>query len=233
VSRGPADVRAAAHAFVADLDAPVLADADRHHLERVLRLAPGAVVTVADGAGAWRAVRFGPTLEPEGAVEREPQPVPCLTIGFALVKGERPELIVQKLTEIGLDRVVPFVAEHSVVQWDVERAAKHVDRLRRVAREAAMQCRRAWLPVIDDLRTFAEIAEAPGVCAAERGGGPVTLECPTVLVGPEGGWSDAERLQGLPFVSLGPHVLRAETAAIVAGALLTTLRGHLVTNRIS
>ena len=94
-----------------------------------------------------------------------------------------------------------------------------------------MQCRRAWLPEIDDVRTFAEIAAAPGACAAERGGGPVALGNPTVLVGPEGGWSDAERLQGLPFVSLGPHVLRAETAAIVAGALLTTLRGHLVTNR--
>ncbi len=227
MSGGPADVRAAAHAFVADLEAPVLADADRHHLERVLRVAPGAVVTVADGAGGWRAVHFGPCLEPIAVIEREPRLSPCLAVGFALVKGERPELIVQKLTEIGLDRVMPFVADHSVVRWDAERAVKHVDRLRRVAREAAMQCRRAWLPVIDDVRTFAEIAGTPGVCVAERGGGPLSLANPTVLVGPEGGWSADERLQGLPIVSLGAHVLRAETAAIVAGALLTTLRGRI------
>jgi 16S rRNA (uracil1498-N3)-methyltransferase len=126
---------------------------------------------------------------------------------------------------------VPFVAEHSVVRWDSERAGKHVDRLRRVAREAAMQCRRAWLPAIDDLRTFAEVAGEAGVCVADRGGGPIALESPTVLVGPEGGWAEAERIRCLPSVSLGPHVLRSETAAIVAGALLITLRGHLTTNR--
>lgn len=231
MSRGPADVAAAAHAFVADLDAPVLAEADRHHFERVLRVAPGELVTVSDGAGRWRVARFGPSLEPTGTIEREPEPAPRLTVGFALVKGERPELIVQKLTEIGIDRVVPFVAERSVVRWDPERAAKHVARLRRVAQEAAMQCRRARLPMIDDLRTFAELAAATGVCVAERGGGPIGLACPTVLVGPEGGWSDAERLLTMPAVSLGPHVLRAETAAIVAGALLSTLRGQTVTNR--
>jgi 16S rRNA (uracil1498-N3)-methyltransferase len=231
VSGGPADIRAVAHTFVSDLDAPVLSEPDRHHLERSLRVALGAIVTVADGAGGWRAVRFGPTLEPIGAIAREPQPAPRLTVGFALVKGERPELIVQKLTEIGLDRVVPFVAENSVVRWDAERAARHVDRLRRVAREAAMQCRRTWLPVIDDVRSFAEIFGGAGVCVAERGGDPLTLTHPTVLVGPEGGWSDSERSQGLRSVSLGPHVLRAETAAIVAGALLATLRGHLTTNR--
>jgi 16S rRNA (uracil1498-N3)-methyltransferase len=106
-----------------------------------------------------------------------------------------------------------------------------VERLRRVAREAAMQCRRAWLPVIDDLRRFSDVADEVGVCVADRGGGPVALASPTVLVGPEGGWSDAERIRCPPSVSLGPHVLRSETAAIVAGALLVTLRGHLATNR--
>jgi 16S rRNA (uracil1498-N3)-methyltransferase len=118
-----------------------------------------------------------------------------------------------------------------VVRWDAERAVKHVERLRRVAREAAMQCRRAWLPAIDDLQRFTELADEAGVCIADRGGGPVVLATPTVLVGPEGGWSDDERVRRLPSVSLGPNVLRSETAAIVAGALLITLRGHMATNR--
>jgi 16S rRNA U1498 N3-methylase RsmE len=94
VSSGPADVRAAAHAFVTDLDVPTLTDADRHHLERVLRVAPNAVVTVSDGAGRWRTVRFGPDLEPLDAIERVPRPAPRLTVGFALVKGDRPEIVV-------------------------------------------------------------------------------------------------------------------------------------------
>jgi len=227
---GPADVRAAAHAFVADLDAPVLSDADRHHLERVLRVAPRDIVTVSDGSGRWRPARFGPALEPAGAIAVDPRPAPCLTVGFALVKGDRPELIVQKLTEIGIDRILPFVADHCVVRWDRPRAAKHVERLRRISREAAMQSRRAWLPEVDDVCSFAELAERPGVCVAERGGAEVALARPTVLVGPEGGWSDAERLGRLPRVSLGPHVLRAETAAIVAGVILTTLRGQMTTD---
>jgi 16S rRNA (uracil1498-N3)-methyltransferase len=224
VNRGPADVAVAAHAFVVDLDAPVLADDDHHHLERVLRLTRGTLVTVSDGCGRWRLARFGPQLEPAGPIECEPAAKPRLTIGFALVKGTRPELIVQKLTEIGIDRVLPFVAENSVVRWDADRAQKHVRRLRRVAKEAAMQCRRAWLPAIDDLVTFADLIDGDGLCVAERGGTPVTLAHPTILVGPEGGWSHAERQRGLPAVSLGPHVLRSETAAIVASALLTTLR---------
>jgi 16S rRNA (uracil1498-N3)-methyltransferase len=229
VNGGPADVAAAAHVFVTDLDAPQLSGVDRHHLDRVLRIAVGATVTLADGAGDWRTARFGPRVEPTGPIEHEPHSTPRLSIGFALVKGERPELIVQKLTEMGIDRIMPFVAEHSVVRWDAERAVKHVDRLRRVAREAAMQCRRTWLPVVDDLRSFDEVADAPDVCIAERGGDPLALSHPTVLVGPEGGWSDAERLRRLPCVSLGRHVLRAETAAVVAGALLSTLRGQILT----
>jgi 16S rRNA (uracil1498-N3)-methyltransferase len=226
VTSGPADVRAAAHAFVTDLGVPTLTDADRHHLERVLRVAPSAIVTVSDGSGRWRTVRFGPRLEPLDAIERVPRPAPRLTVGFALVKGERPEMIVQKLTEIGIDRVVPFVADRSVVRWDAARAVKHVARLRRVAREAAMQSRRAWLLDVEPLQTFAALASEAGVCVAERSGGSVALECPVILVGPEGGWSETEREWDLPRVSLGTNVLRAETAAVVAGALLTTLRGQ-------
>jgi 16S rRNA (uracil1498-N3)-methyltransferase len=143
-------------------------------------------------------------------------------------KGERPELIVQKLTELGIDRIVPFTAARSVVRWDAERAARHIDRLRRVSREAAMQSHRMWLPIIDELRTFDEVAALPGAALAEAGGGPPTLGRPVVLIGPEGGWTGDEVGVGLPCVGLGRHVLRAETAAIAAAAALGLLRAGLV-----
>ncbi|MCU1376655.1 MAG: Ribosomal small subunit methyltransferase, partial [Actinomycetia bacterium] len=140
-----------AHVFVADVAAPVLDDDDRHHLERVLRLRDGEAVTVADGRGGWRACVFvaGGSLRPEADVTHVPAPHPPIAVAFALTKGEKPETAVLKLTELGVDRIVPFAAGRSVARWDGDRAAKHVARLRKVAREAAMQSRRAHLPVVD------------------------------------------------------------------------------------
>jgi 16S rRNA (uracil1498-N3)-methyltransferase len=144
-----------------------------------------------------------------------------------LVKGERPEWVVQKLTEVGVDRIVPFVADRSVVQWDADKAARHHGRLLTVAREAAMQSRRSWLPHVEQITTFADAAGRAGAALADRSGAPPSLDHPVLLVGPEGGWSDREREAGLPAIRLGPTVLRAETAAIVAGATLAGLRSTL------
>jgi 16S rRNA (uracil1498-N3)-methyltransferase len=219
---------ARAHAFVADLDAPELDPADRHHLERVLRLRPGDELTVSDGAGGWRPCRFGPELEPTADVARDARPAPPVAVAFALVKGERPEWVVQKLTELGADRISPFAAARSVVRWEAERAARQVERLRRVAREAAGQCRRTWLPAVDEVATFDQVAARPGAVLADREGQPPWLAAGPVLVGPEGGWIDDELGRGLPRMALGPHVLRAETAAVAVGALLGALRSGLV-----
>jgi 16S rRNA (uracil1498-N3)-methyltransferase len=218
------------HVFVVDLDAPRLDDADRHHLERVLRTRPGEEVTVSDGRGGWRACTFvaGGELRPIGDIEQWPAPTPAITIAFALTKGDKPELTVQKLTELGVDRIRPFVAARSVVRWDHDRAARNVERLRRVAREAAMQCRRAHLPVVDELVEFAAVADLRGAVLADAGGASPGRGSTVVLIGPEGGWSDEERSRGLPTVSLGDHVLRAETAAIAAATLLTSLRSGRV-----
>jgi len=218
------------HVFVADVAAPVLDDEDRHHLERVLRTRVGEEVTVADGRGGWRRCAFtaGGGLEPVGEVEQRPAPMPAITVAFALTKGEKPETAVQKLTELGVDRIVPFAAARSVARWDGDRAERHVARLRKVAREAAMQSRRAQLPIVDDVVDFAAAAAIPGACLADAGGAPPSLDRPVVLVGPEGGWSDEERAAGLPTVGLGPFVLRAETAALTAGALLGALRAGFV-----
>lgn len=217
---------AAAHVFVPDVETPELAAEDRHHLERVLRLRPGDEVTVGDGAGRWRRCRLGTggSVEALDEVHSEEPPSPAVSVAFALTKGERPEWTVQKLTEIGVDRIVPFTAARSVVRWDADRAERSVKRLRRVAREAASQSRRTWLPAVEDVATFADVSSRPGAALADFSGGPPTLRLPLVLVGPEGGWSDEERAADVPRVCLGPHVLRAETAALVAGALLCGLR---------
>lgn len=214
--------------FVDDLDAPALADGDDHHLRRVLRLRPGDPLTVADGAGRWRTARLGDRPEPTGPVVEQPEPEPALTVGFSLVKGAKPELIVQKLCELGIDRILPFRADRSVVHWDDAKASSAVGRLRSVARAAAMQSHRPRLPVVEAVADVASLTALPGVALADRGGPPPTLESPSLLVGPEGGWSDEERRLGLPTVSLGGDVLRAETAAIAAGVLLTALRAGLV-----
>lgn len=223
---GVTPLGARAHVFVDDIDAPRLSPGDHHHLARVLRLGPGAVVTVGDGAGRWRPGRMsdGDTVEPTGAVETDERPAPLITVAFALVKGDRPELTVQKLTEVGVDRIVPFVAERSVVRWDAAKADRQWGRWRDIARQAAMQCRRTWLPEVDRLVSFAAVAALPGATMADIEGTSPTLARPVVLIGPEGGWSPGERASRLPRVRLGSHVLRAETASITAGALLSALR---------
>jgi 16S rRNA (uracil1498-N3)-methyltransferase len=226
-----------AHVFVADLDAPELDEPDRHHLSRALRLRPGEEVTVSDGTGRWRSCRYvtrrlggdrqSVALEPEGPVIYEEPPLPAVAVGFVVTKGSRPEWVVQKLTEVGVDRIVPLSSSRSVVRWDTPRADRNVERLRRVAREAAMQSRRNRLPEVTDVLRFAEVAVA-GAALAEPGGAAPSLERPFVLVGPEGGWDRAEMACGLPLVGLGPTLLRAETAAVSAGVLLCALRAGLV-----
>lgn len=228
----------AAHAFVSDLDQPALRDEDRVHLMRSLRLRPSAQVTVSDGEGRWRWCRLGEALlEPTSAVVAEPAPPYPITVAFALVKGQRPELAVQKLTELGIDRIIPLVADRSVVKWDAAKTTHHFRRFSEISRQAAMQSRRTRLPQLglpgaepdtERLPRFREVAALPNAVVADDRGEPPSRAGTTVLVGPEGGWSEAEREAGLPRVKLGTNVLRAETAAITAGALLAALRSDIV-----
>ncbi len=236
---------AATQVTVEDLDAPELDDDAAHHLRRVLRLRGGTTVTAADGHGGWRNCRLGDggSLTPLGPAVREPAPEPMITVGFVPVKGDRPELVVQKLTELGVDRIAPFHSERSVVRWHEERGARQLERLARIARAACEQSRRLWLPtigfgltgsdpnggegVVPDLAAMVGRLSATGTVAAADRQGEALVDRddvpPTVLIGPEGGWAPVE-LDGLPTVGLGDTVLRAETAAIAAGTLLTARR---------
>jgi 16S rRNA (uracil1498-N3)-methyltransferase len=219
-----------AHVVVHDIEAPALDSEDVHHLSSVLRLRSGEAVGATDGRGAWRPCRFQAdgSLQPDGDVVREIRPGPPLTIAFAPVKGDRPEWAVQKLTEVGVDRIILMHTDRSVVRWDGSRAASHLARLRKVARQALMQSRGCWLPDISGVVPFSELAGCPGTARASRVGVPPSLALPTVLIGPEGGWSPSEAGHVAPAMALGPGVMRSETAAVAAGVLLAALRSELV-----
>ena len=242
-----AELRAtAALVFVEDLDYLELSDDDAHHLGAVLRLKPGESVAAADGAGKWRicaftslavptrggiggraakARRFG--LELAGPVHIIEVPSPRLEIGFSWAKAERTEWAVAKLVELGVDLMTPLVADRTVVRPDRDGAARREGRLRKIVREAAMQSRRPLLAEIGTSQTVDAVLKrvpASAIALAEPGGDPISLETPVVLVGPEGGWSERELAVITNRVALGDGVLRVETAALAAGAILTALR---------
>jgi 16S rRNA (uracil1498-N3)-methyltransferase len=234
---------AIAHVIVESVDdALSIGGADGHHLVRVRRIKPGEHVTAADGRGSWRRYRAIDVardrldLVAVGALMLEPQLVPGLSVAFALTKGEKPEIVIARLTELGVDRIVPVTAERSVVRWDARKEATASARFAIVAREAAMQSRRARLPTVERPVAIADLAGHAGLVVADPAGGPAeALPDPgprgwTLVVGPEGGLADREleAMGNAPRLALGPHVLRAETAAVAGAAVLTAgrLPGH-------
>jgi 16S rRNA (uracil1498-N3)-methyltransferase len=218
---------AATQIFVAsevlDVDGHIMLDSDtEHHLTRVLRLREGEHVSVSDGVGRWRlaaVTQAGSSLglEPTSAVTVTPRAHPPLTIATAIPKGDRVDWLVQKAVEIGVDTVQFLHAERSVVRWKTERAAKQIDRLNRIAHEAARQSRRVWMP---EVRTpVAALDVLSTSLVAEPGGRSVVAGDTFVSIGPEGGWSPDELESAAGQVQLGPNVLRTETAVLVAATL--------------
>ena len=219
--------RSAAHVFVRSLETPNLSTDDQHHLLMVLRVKSTDQITVSDGVGKW----ITATLTKDGEVRITSElysvepPKWKLCIAFAPVKGEKPELIVQKLTELGIDEIIPLApTARSVVRWDAAKSEKQTDRLQRVANEASMQSRRVWLPMVHPVTQLTDLVSRTEVAFAEPGGIEVTAAHRTIVVGPEGGFTPEELGNSVSRVSLGESVLRAETAAIVAGALMTRCR---------
>jgi 16S rRNA (uracil1498-N3)-methyltransferase len=153
-----------------------------------------------------------------------------VTIGFGVPKGDRAEWTIQKLTEIGVDVIVPLLTDRTVVRLDGAECARRGDRFRRVGREASAQSRRVHLPeILDPTRlTALSGAIASNAAFAEPGGGPIERGISTILVGPEGGWSTGELAAGTRTVHFADHVLRAETAAIAAAVLLCAMRSGIV-----
>jgi 16S rRNA (uracil1498-N3)-methyltransferase len=204
----------------------VVIDADtEHHLRRVLRLRDGESVSVTDGVGRWllaTTVIAGSVmrLEPVSGLVTEPERSRPITIAVAMPKGDRLDWLVQKVTELGVDRIVLLHAQRSVVRWKPERTAAQLERLQRISDEACRQSRRVWRVAID------EPVEATTVLgsfiAAEPGGRDLAPGDRSVAIGPEGGWSVDELDQAAELVSLGPNILRTETAAVAASTLCVT-----------
>ena len=220
-----------AHVFVRSLDEAVISFEDEHHLDRVLRLDPDDPITVSDGVGSWVAGTWSRDRGLRVTSERFHEPHgPWLVVGVAIPKSDRPELVVQKLSELGVDRILLFETARSVVRWDLDRRHKQLERLGRIRREASMQSRRVYLPTLE-FTTYARAIEEPGMALAEPGGhDAIDAAITGILVGPEGGFDRDELDFAVPKISLGNTVLRVETAAIVAGFALTQWHGDRATS---
>jgi 16S rRNA (uracil1498-N3)-methyltransferase len=219
-----------AHVFVDDLTAPTLSDDDQHHLARVLRVRDGESVSASDGRGGWRLCQWRDgEIHSTGEVQHVAEPTPRLGVAFVPVKGDRPEWAVQKLTEIGIDDIVVLApTRRAVVRWGDD---KHLRKLQVVAREAAMQSRRVWLPTVTGPESLAEVCARPGAAVADPAGEPLIAEpspaTSLIIIGPEGGFDADELTPSVHRVSLGDTILRAETATLVAATLLATLRNRM------
>ncbi|MFL5430553.1 MAG: 16S rRNA (uracil(1498)-N(3))-methyltransferase [Myxococcales bacterium] len=220
-----------------------LTPSQARYLETVLRLRPGSPLEVFDGQGR----RFDAVLESAGLqigaeLPRAAQSALDVWLAQAIVKGDKLDLVVQKATELGASRIVLLDTARSVVKLEDKRAASRLERLRRVAEEAARQCGRSDVPPIDGPLSFDELpsrlepdrlgllldAEEGELrlSQAARGAARVCL-----AVGPEGGFADAEReravSEGMLRVTLGRLVLRTETAGLAALAVVRHLAGDL------
>ncbi|MCU0984725.1 MAG: 16S rRNA (uracil(1498)-N(3))-methyltransferase [Acetobacteraceae bacterium] len=216
-----------------------------HYLATVMRRAVGDTVLVFNGQdGEWRAriTAIGKgtatlTLEERTRAQRAS---PDLWLLAPVLKRETLEWMVEKATELGVSRIVPVTTERSAV------TRSNPQRLAAIAREAAEQCRRLDVPVVDEPAALAEVlagwdgarlllladesGASPGLAAVIGGSIPAVPAPWAVLVGPEGGFASREldALRKLPFcrsVGLGPRILRAETAALAALAVLQALAG--------
>ena len=220
---------------------PVVVEGDEaHHAVAVRRMRAGEGLVLTDGTGR----RVTGTVTETGKrrlslqvaeVETLPEPTPAVTVVQALPKGDRGELAVEVLTEVGVARIVPWPASRSVAVWRGERATRSLARWRVTAREAAKQARRAWFPVVTEPATTDEVArllagaelatvlhegaETPLAALPVPASGTVVL-----VVGPEGGLTDEEVAlfagAGAHVVRLGADVLRTSTAGVAGVAAL-------------
>ncbi len=226
---------------VVTLDAPAA-----NHVVKVLRLRPDDPLVLFNGSGGeYRAQLSAATKREVTAriaehVARESESPLALTLAQSVSKGEKMDYTIQKAVELGVQRIVPVVSERTVVHLTEERLQRRLDHWRAVMIHACEQCGRNTLPELAPLVALSDFiaTSGPGLClvlyhrsatglhALQHHGQAVTL-----LVGPEGGWSEAEVLQvqrhDFHPVVFGPRVMRTETAAVAAISAIQTLWGDM------
>ena len=224
--------------LVPDLDTTVLDGPEGHHAADVMRLRVGEELLLSDGQG--RMAEAVVQAVGRGRVELFIQdewyairPAPRLVVAQGIAKGDRGELAVQAMTEVGVDEIVPWAAARSVARWKDERP---LQRWRSVAREAAKQARRAWLPSVSPVSSTGALAPRVTFVLHEEATERLsTVALPArdelvLAVGPEGGVAPEElaafEAAGAVPVRLGETVLRTSTAGVVALAVLSARLGR-------
>lgn len=221
---------------------------EAHHLRSVLRLTPGDPVTFFDGTGARYQARIEQILKNRvtATIIEHTQDLPPkvrLHLGQALLKGQKMDLILQKATELGVDAIWPFYSEHGIHKTPRD---TQMERWQRIVLEACKQCDRAKPLEIHDPREITDLMTQPPPCdtrlifwehetrqTLHEVLADQTTDCRSVLflLGPEGGFSETEvacaQQEGFIPVSLGPRILRAETATLAATAILQYSLGNL------
>ena len=223
-----------------------LTGAEAHHAGTVKRLAVGEPAWLADGRGGLAEARVAEVGRDRVLFtvllrRRVPEPNPRFTVVQALPKGDRAELAVELLTELGVDEIVPWAASRSVAVWRGEKATRGVQRWRRSAQEAAKQSRRSRIPEVAELADTAAVADrvaaagASFVLDSDAELALATVQPPAagellLVIGPEGGLTPEERElfvgRGAQPVRLGAEVLRTSTAGAAALAVLSVRAGR-------
>lgn len=226
-------------------DTPVISGDDAGHIRNVLRLKPGDAIELIDGSGAECEARIDRMESGRvyvSVVQRRMQalsPYPRLIIAQALLKDNKADDIIRQITELGIQRWIPYAAQRSVPVLNAGRIVSRRQRWRKIAIEALKQCQRSRLLEISDPMTFPEMLDIGAACDVrlvfwedESPSKPFEIPPPEerrvktvmAILGPEGGFTPEEiaaaRACGFSTVSLGPRIMKVDTATMAVSTLL-------------
>ena len=225
----------------------VIRGSEAHHLYKVLRLAVGDRIYLFDGSGSIYTAKIESASKNQVTAailheEKAAQHGPFFCLGMGMIKGAKSDLVVQKATELGIHKIMPFLSQHCAVQ---DNSVKRLERWRKIAFEACKQCGRPVLPVIEPVADLKFLLKKPVDYdlkilfwekeqtnrLADSFSSNHNIRSIMALIGPEGGFNDDEvhraTAAGFLPVTLGSRTLRAETAALAAMAIVQYLLGNL------
>ncbi len=231
--------------------APAIRGQDARHIKKVLRLKPGELIGLFDGTGEEYEAKITGfsdgkvTLELVRSFPSTSESPVTLLVAQALLKDRKMDTLVRQLTELGITGWLPFFAHRSVPRPDTKRLAARHNRWRNIAREALKQCGRSRLPVIEDALSFEEVLDRSQgfdlkiifweeeTQPFEKALQQIKKKAKSIflMLGPEGGFTSEEvktaKAAGFISVSLGPRILKSETASVAACAIIQHLFGDL------